>query len=136
MFSFSSTGSFKNTEAYLKKMTDGSLYRNLSRYGKMGVDALADATPEDTGLAADSWGYRVIRDKSNPGLNGTTRTSKAASRSLSLSSMGTAPVMGVRSGRDYINPGFVPYLTRSFPTSGGRCSHDYVCREQSCFSYI
>ena len=63
MFSFSSTGSFKNTEAYLKKMTDGSLYRNLSRYGKMGVDALADATPEDTGLAADSWGYRVIRDK-------------------------------------------------------------------------
>jgi hypothetical protein len=113
MFSFSSTGSFKNTEAYLKKMTDGSLYRNLSRYGKMGVDALADATPEDTGLAADSWGYRVIRDKSNPGIEWYNTDIEGGKQVAILIQYGHGTRNGgYVQGRDYINPGIRPVFDK------------------------
>ncbi len=35
----------------------------LRKYGKQGVEALAAATPEDTGISSNSWSYSIHRSR-------------------------------------------------------------------------
>lgn len=59
----SSKGDFRKTEKLLKA-TLGRDYRSvLDKYGKLGVQALADATPKDTGTTAALWDYDVIQNR-------------------------------------------------------------------------
>lgn len=62
MISFKHSGDFKNTDNFLKRLTntDDKIRRVLSRYGNQGVAALASATPIDSGLTASSWGYEIV----------------------------------------------------------------------------
>lgn len=61
--SIGSKGDFRKTEKLLKK-TIGRDYKSiLDKYGKMGVEALAEATPKDTGVTAALWGYDVIQNE-------------------------------------------------------------------------
>lgn len=55
-------GSFDNTERFLKKSVNNtsSIRPILEKYGKEGVNALSEATPKDTGLAAQSWRYEIV----------------------------------------------------------------------------
>lgn len=55
-------GSFEKTEKSLRKLSSNtSVIRPiLERYGPLGVRALSEATPEDTGLAAGSWYYEIV----------------------------------------------------------------------------
>ena len=62
MISASSSASGNSTEDWLKKILSGDAYRTLSRFGQMGVSALAAATPVDSGETANSWYYEVVRD--------------------------------------------------------------------------
>jgi hypothetical protein len=58
--SFSSTGSFKNLEKFLAKMTrQKDIYSKLDGLAQQGVAALAAATPVSSGLAARSWSYEI-----------------------------------------------------------------------------
>lgn len=59
MITFEQSGDFKNTELFLKEMAKNRLFKTLEKYGQMGVDALSNATPVDSGLAAKSWGYTI-----------------------------------------------------------------------------
>lgn len=64
MFSFSTSGSFRNTERFLEKAPKTNLKNILAGYGQQGVSALSAATPQNTGMAAGSWYYEVqkVRD--------------------------------------------------------------------------
>lgn len=53
------TGTFKNTENFLDKITRINYKNILERYAKEGVEALRSATPVDTGLTASSWDYEI-----------------------------------------------------------------------------
>lgn len=54
-------GFFPNTMDWLKRMKDPSTFRAaLNSGGEAGLDALRAHTPIDTGLASDSWGYRIV----------------------------------------------------------------------------
>lgn len=55
-------GDFSKTTNFLKRITKLDYKSILSKYGKMGVDALAKATPIDTGLTASSWSYEIVED--------------------------------------------------------------------------
>ena len=57
---FTHKGDFKNTEKWLKNLMGKNYYHLLDKYGQIGVNALRRATPIDSGLAADSWGYQII----------------------------------------------------------------------------
>lgn len=57
--SFSSKGSFKNTENFIAKLSKGDLFKNLEGLAREGVTALAAATPRASGLTADSWDFKV-----------------------------------------------------------------------------
>lgn len=63
-----SHGDFKNTEKFFMWLTKGKAYQHiLEKYGQMGVDALRDYTPKDTGKTANSWYYEIVtgRDELN-----------------------------------------------------------------------
>lgn len=55
------SGSFKNTENFLKKMSDGDIFATLDQFGQAGVAALAAATPTDSGITQNSWYYEIVR---------------------------------------------------------------------------
>jgi hypothetical protein len=59
MINFTETGDFNNTEAYLARLKQEDLSSVLNKYGEMGVNALSNATPIDSGLTSQSWYYTI-----------------------------------------------------------------------------
>jgi hypothetical protein len=53
-----SSGSFNNTEQYLRKLSHLNILGILNKYGHIGVSALSVATPKESGRAAASWYYQ------------------------------------------------------------------------------
>jgi hypothetical protein len=60
MIKVTTRGSFKNAEAFLKRMQARTYLRDLSRYGPIGVAALQAATPVDSDITATSWYYEIV----------------------------------------------------------------------------
>lgn len=56
---FRQKGGFLRLDRYLAKAIDAVAIGHLSRYGEEGVEALASATPTDSGKTAQSWRYEV-----------------------------------------------------------------------------
>lgn len=52
-------GSFHSLEKFLKKASRSDDISKYTKYGEMGLQALKDATPVETGLTASSWGYSI-----------------------------------------------------------------------------
>ena len=59
MIEITQKGSFDNTERYLRKMKEADAFATLSKYGSLGVNALSNATPRESGLTAQSWYYTI-----------------------------------------------------------------------------
>lgn len=113
MFSISSSGSFKNTQAFLNKMKVGSVYQVLDKYGKEGVSALSSASPKDTSLLASSWGYVITKKR---GRYTITWTNKDIENGLNIALIvqyghGTKNGSWVE-GRDFINPAIQPIFDK------------------------
>jgi hypothetical protein len=64
---FEHKGNFNKLEKFLvKSLHITPLVKPiLEKYGKLGVEALKEATPKDTGKTADSWTYKVVKDEDN-----------------------------------------------------------------------
>ena len=113
MITVESKGDFKNTDAFLKKMTNHDLFIALHYYGAEGVRALANATPIDTGETAASWTYEVKRDSRSISLI-WSNTNVVNGRPIAIliqygHGTGTG---GYVEGRDYINPVMRPIFDR------------------------
>lgn len=52
----------------MKRTQNEELYAALDRYGQMGLSALREATPVETGLTRDSWGYKVWKRRGVIGI--------------------------------------------------------------------
>lgn len=105
MISVTASGDFNNTEAFLKSISSGQLFKDLDRCGQRGVEALADATPVDSNLTASSWRYRVIRNRNKPGIEWYNTNGNVAILIQYGHGTGTG---GYVNGRDYINPAMQP----------------------------
>ena len=109
MIEITNVGDYKNTYSFLKKISGGNLFSDLDRYGHMGVEALASATPVDTGLAANSWAYRIIRDTYGPGIEWFNTDVENGMNVIILIQYGHGTgTGGYVQGRDYINPAMRP----------------------------
>lgn len=108
----SQDGDFKRITKFFNKVSKGKyLVKILDRYGKMGVDALASATPKDTGLTAASWTYEI--DYNDGGaviswINTNTRARGFVNIALILQYGHGTRNGGWVEGRDYINPALQP----------------------------
>lgn len=102
-------GSFDNTERYLRRLKLAELLAVLEKYGSMGVAALSNATPVESGLSAGSWSYTIeqrpgyysIRWHNSHEVNGTPLVV------LLQYGHGTG-TGGYVQGRDFINPAIRP----------------------------
>lgn len=62
-----SEGSFKHTEAFLKRISSHDYYKKVESIVKKGTEQLISVTPVDTGKTAASWKYEIESNKN--GLN-------------------------------------------------------------------
>ena len=61
MITITQKGSFNNTERYLSRLKRLEAFAVLQKYGSLGVAALSNATPVESGLTAASWSYSIVQ---------------------------------------------------------------------------
>lgn len=108
--SFRHRGSFKNTEKFLKKAEKTDFFAHLEKFGEMGVEALRSATPVDSGLTADSWGYEITHTNDECRIEFTNSNLQKGWFNVAIMLQfghGTRNGGWVQ-GRDYINPAIQP----------------------------
>lgn len=110
MIGIETKGSFKNTQDHLNKMLRGDIYSDLAKFGEVGVAALSKATPEETGLTAISWGYRIVKDQTHVGIEwyNTHKDSSGTPIAILIQYGHATGTGGYVQGRDFINPAMRP----------------------------
>lgn len=114
MIKITHKGDFSKTVKFLDKITNVTIVSILEKYGKQGVDALAAATPKDTGKTAASWTYEITTE---PGLYkitwlNTNVVKDYANVALLLQYGHATRNGGYVQGRDYINPALQPVFDK------------------------
>ena len=113
MVSFRHKGNFSKTIRYMGRARDAVRLKDLDKYGREGVAALASATPIDSGITANSWYYEIVR------ANGSVTIS--FHNSNIQNGVPIAVILqyghGTRNGgwvqgRDYINPAIQPIFDK------------------------
>lgn len=113
MISFTTSGSFRETEALLQKMAKLDIPAILNKHGEEGVRALASATPTESGLAANSWGFVVASTKSGCSITWTNvDVEKGFPVAIMLQYGYSTGTGGYVQGIDYINPAMRPIFDR------------------------
>ena len=111
--SFSSKGDFSKTIKYLNKVKNVKINNILSKYGKIGVTALAQATPKDSGITSQSWNYRIEVKNNNASIVWyNTNTVKGVNIAIILQYGHGTRNGGWVEGRDYINPAMKPVFDK------------------------
>lgn len=103
-------GDFKNLTRFLERAKEAVHLGILDKYGKRGVEALAEATPKDTGLTASSWSYKIER-KAGQGASISFYNSNIQNGvpiAIILQYGHGTKNGGWVEGRDYINPAIRP----------------------------
>ena len=113
MLRFESRGDFKNTERFLKKMSSVDIASALKSLAQEGVRALAAATPVDSGLAADSWGFEITRSRNSASITWTNSDVESGFPVAIMLQYGHGTRNGgYVKGRDYINPAMQPVFDK------------------------
>ena len=104
-----SRGNFKNTERFLKKMSEGDIFTSLEGYGQKGVTALSHATPVLTGRTAAAWDFEVKHEKGAWSITWTNGEIVDGVPLVILLQYGHGTgTGGYVQGRDFINPAIQP----------------------------
>lgn len=107
--SIASKGDLKKTEAFLQKMDKFDIRPLLEAGAQQGVKALASATPRDSGLASNSWGYKISGGKSYATIAWTnTDVENGFPVAIMLQYGYGTGTGGYVQGEDYINPAIRP----------------------------
>ena len=103
------SGSFKHTSSFFDRVLHRDFYRNLSKYGQQGVDALKSVTPIDTGETAASWTYSVYFNKDTIKISWYNNNQSERVPVVVLLQYGHATRDGrfIR-GLDFVNPAIRP----------------------------
>lgn len=113
MFSITTSGSFKNAEAFLRKLAKGDIYKGLEQLAQEGVGALASATPIDSGLAADSWTFTIERSAGSCTISWSNFDVENGFPVAIMLQYGYGTgTGGYVAGQDYINPAIRPVFDR------------------------
>lgn len=109
MITFKHSGSFNNSEIFLGRNRDRAYRVILEKYGALGVDALASATPIDSGITSESWGYEITQTKGRHSITWTNNHVVDGVIIAVVIQYGHATRSGgYVEGRDFINPVMKP----------------------------
>jgi hypothetical protein len=102
-------GSTKNVDVFFNRMIRREQFAQLEKFGQIGVNALAAATPEETGETANSWYYEIFQ---RPGYYSIRWANSHMEEGISIAAIlqyGHATGSGAYiQGVDYINPAMLP----------------------------
>ena len=109
MITVKSRGDLKKTTAFLDRIAGFHQRVNLEKYARRGIEALAAATPSDSGETASSWYYEIHRGTDKMSIqffNSNIQNGFPIAIMLQYGhGTGTG---GWVEGRDYINPAIQP----------------------------
>lgn len=109
IISFHKSGDFKNIEKFMMGVSKRLYLAHLETYAKKGLKALQDATPVDTGLTRDSWGYEVSFTERAVSITWTnSNVVNGVPIAIILQYGHATGTGGYVQGRDYINPAIQP----------------------------
>lgn len=107
--SYSYSGDFKSTKNFLASLKKRNFISKLDKYGQMGVDALIEATPKDTGKTANSWYYEIEETRDSVTIRWlNSNTNRSIPIALLIQYGHATRDGGWISGKDYINPALKP----------------------------
>ena len=111
--SFSSKGDFSKTIKFLNKVKNAKINNILSKYGEIGVNALSQATPKDSGVTSRSWNYKIEVNNDNASIVWyNTNVVKGVNIAVILQYGHGTRNGGWVDGRDYINPAMKPVFDK------------------------
>lgn len=113
MIVFETSGSFKNADAFLKKLSRNDIFKSLDSIAREGVAALASATPKESGLTAESWDYEVKQSRGGYSIQWTNSNVVDGVPVAILLQYGHGTgTGGYVYGQDYINPAIKPIFDK------------------------
>lgn len=110
---FTHKGDFKKTERFLMRMKKREYLKILEKYGKIGVDALASATPTDSGETSMSWEFDIQSSGTSASIAFyNTHENRGVNIAVILQYGHGTGTGGYVEGRDYINPAIRPVFDK------------------------
>ena len=111
--SFTQKGDFSKLNRYLVQAKKAVKVRDLDRFGKEGVAALASATPVETGLTAASWYYEIKTTNGSTTITfNNSNIQNGVPIAIILQYGHATGNGGWVEGRDYINPTIQPLFDK------------------------
>lgn len=113
MIRFKQKGDFHKLDTFFERIKEIIKMSNLDKYGQQGVDALAAATPKDTGNTAGSWYYEVEHRNGSSTISfHNSNINKGVPIAVILQYGHGTRNGGYVQGRDYINPAIQPLFDK------------------------
>lgn len=102
-------GDYRKANRYFERLLEIIKLGTLDKYGKMGVDALRDATPKATGKTSESWSYNIVRKRNSVSIVfSNDNVNEGVHVAIVIQYGHATPSGGYVQGRDYINPAIRP----------------------------
>lgn len=109
MIRFKQKGDFSKVTNYLERAKESVRLGILDKYGRKGVDALASATPVESGETANSWYYEISRRQGSAAINFyNSNVQDGVPIAIIIQYGHGTGTGGWVDGRDYINPAVQP----------------------------
>jgi hypothetical protein len=113
MITFKQKGDFSKLTRYLQRAKEVVHLSDLDKFGKEGVNALAAATPKDSGKTASSWYYVITHKNGSSSISfQNSNIQNGVPIAIILQYGHGTRNGGYVQGRDYINPALQPIFDR------------------------
>ena len=109
LITFKHKGDFSNLTRFLERAKEAVHIGDLDKYGRDGVEALASATPVDSGETANSWYYEITNSNGSAKITfNNSNIQNGVPIAIILQYGHGTGTGGWVEGRDYINPAIQP----------------------------
>lgn len=113
MITIRQKGDFSKFNTFLERIKEVVKLGDLDKYGRAGVEALASATPKDSGLTANSWTYEIVRSNGSVSIQfNNSNINKGVPIAIILQYGHGTRNGGWVEGIDYINPAIQPIFNK------------------------
>ena len=113
MISFVHKGNFKRINKFLIFASKLNIKTKLDKYGMIGVEALASATPKQSGKTADSWSYEIEGNGQSASIVWTNNNvNDGVNIDIILNYGHGTGTGGYVEGRGYIDPAIQPIFDK------------------------
>lgn len=110
---FKQKGGFNNLTIWFNKLLSAFKKGIFDKYGKMGVEALKEATPVETGKTANSWYYKISNTSTGISIQFcNSNINKSVPIAIILQYGHGTGTGGYVEGIDYINPAIRPIFNK------------------------